>query len=54
MKIDDLAQKMERRAEALRQLAAHPWLTAEGREALLAASDLYDARAVMFRSKQAS
>lgn len=54
LEIGELADRMESRANALRQLAQHPWLTAEGQEALLAASDLYDARAVMFRNKQAS
>lgn len=52
--MEELADRMEKRAEALRQLAQHPWFSAEGREALLAASDLYDARAVMFRGKRAS
>ena len=45
----DLIGKMENRAEALRDLARHPWITAEGCEALAAAADLYEARAANMR-----
>jgi hypothetical protein len=50
--MDELAEMMEVRAERLRALAHHPWITAEGREALRACADLYDARAANILSSR--
>ncbi|MDG1419244.1 MAG: hypothetical protein P8P99_15715 [Maricaulis sp.] len=47
----NLVEKTESRASALRELANWPWISSEGREALLAAADLYSARAQMMRTR---
>lgn len=47
----ELAERMQDRADRFRALAGHPWFTQDGREAMLAASDLYEARAESFRSR---
>ena len=49
---NDLAKKLEERSDALRELAKHVWLVAEGREALMAAADLYEARAANLRASR--
>lgn len=50
----DLVEKLENRAEALRELAQCHVIAPEYREALNAAADLYDARAAnMSRKKSA-
>jgi hypothetical protein len=48
-----LVEKMKSRAAALRDLAGWAWISAEGREALLAAADLYTARAEMMMVQKA-
>lgn len=47
----ELVTEMQDRADALRHLAANPFINDRGRTALLAASDLYEARAESFRAK---
>jgi hypothetical protein len=46
-----LIEKMERRAECFRQFATMSFITADMREAAMAAADLYEARAENMRSR---
>lgn len=51
--MDGSAERCERRAAFLRELAECGIITADGRETLNAAADLYEARAEMLRRSTA-